>query len=147
MPVKFVRGDLFQSDAEALVNTVNCAGAMGKGIALEFKKRFPAMHADYQLRCERGEVRIGEPYIYQETLLPPWIVNFPTKQHWRGRSKLIYIEQGLEHLAGRIDEWGISSLAVPPLGCGHGGLRWSDVKPVLAQALAVLPAEVTVFEP
>lgn len=140
-------GDLFSSDAQALVNTVNCVGIMGKGVALEFRKRFPLMFDDYVARCERGEVRIGEPYLYADTLLPPWIVNFPTKQHWRGGSQLAFIEKGLAYLGDHVEGWGIESLAVPPLGCGQGGLQWSEVRPLIDATFTALPIDVEVFAP
>ena len=111
---KVVIGDLFISGAQALVNTVNCVGVMGKGVALGFKKRFPAMFDDYLLRCQRKEVRLGAPYLYKD-LSGTWIINFPTKNHWRSPSRLQDIESGLDFLAQHVAEWGISSLAMPPL--------------------------------
>lgn len=122
--------DIFQSKAQTLVNTVNCVGIMGKGLALEFKKRFPDMFKDYAERCTRGEVRLGKPYVYK-SLLPPWIINFPTKEHWRSVSNLQDITRGLDYLVNHYKEWGITSLAVPPLGCGEGQLEWRIVGPTL----------------
>jgi O-acetyl-ADP-ribose deacetylase (regulator of RNase III) len=110
-------GDIFKSRAQTLVNTVNCVGVMGKGIALGFRKRFPQMHDDYVQRCDRGEVRLGQPYLYKQAE-GPWILNFPTKDHWRSVSRLADIETGLRYLEGHYREWGIESLAVPPLGVG-----------------------------
>src|SRR5713101_6553289 len=104
-------GDLFQSRAQTIVNTVNTVGVMGKGVALEFKKRFPEMYADYLRRCEKGEVRLGEPYLYPR-LITPWILNFPTKEHWRSVSRLSDIVAGLNYLERHYREWGITSLAV-----------------------------------
>jgi O-acetyl-ADP-ribose deacetylase (regulator of RNase III) len=103
---------------QTLVNTVNCVGVMGKGIAATFKKRYPAMFDDYVRRCEHGEVRLGEPYLWTGT--EPWVLNFPTKDHWRSVSRLEDIERGLEYLVEHYQQWGIQSLAVPPLGCGRG---------------------------
>jgi O-acetyl-ADP-ribose deacetylase (regulator of RNase III)/uncharacterized protein YwgA len=140
------KGDLFESDAQTLVNTVNTVGVMGKGIALGFKQRFPDMYDDYRVRCERGEVQLGRPYLYR-SLLPPWIINFPTKGHWRAQSRLSDIEAGLRYLAARIDEWGIESLAVPPLGCGEGGLEWRVVGPTLYEHLSNLGIPVTLYAP
>lgn len=139
-------GDLFASDAQTLVNTVNCVGVMGKGVAAEFKKRFPRMMADYADRCARGEVRLGEPYLYKD-LTGARIVNFPTKGHWRSMSRLADVESGLRYLADHIAEWGITSLALPPLGCGNGGLAWIEVGPLIYRELCALPIKVEVFAP
>jgi uncharacterized protein YwgA/O-acetyl-ADP-ribose deacetylase (regulator of RNase III) len=144
--VRVVTGDMFASDAQTLVNTVNTVGIMGKGVALEFKKRFPDMFEDYVDRCARGEVRLGEPYLYRR-LLPPFVLNFPTKDHWRSVSKLTDIVAGLEFLAEHYEAWGITSLAVPPLGCGHGGLEWRVVGPELYRRLARLGVPVTLYAP
>lgn len=137
-------GNLFDSDAQTLINAVNCAGVMGKGIALEFKRRFPAMFADYVTRCARGEVRLGEPYLYASATLPQ-VLNFPAKGHWR--SRLEDIVTGLEHLARHCGEWDITSLAVPPLGCGLGQLSWEAVRPVLHTHLDRLPILVDLYAP
>src|SRR4051794_5070539 len=115
-PVKFVQGNLLNSRAQTLVNTVNCVGIMGKGIALAFKRRYPAMFTDYVKRCDAGVVKLGEPYLYRAD--DHLIVNFPTKDHWRSVSRLDDIETGLRYLKEHLHEWGITSLAVPPLGCG-----------------------------
>jgi O-acetyl-ADP-ribose deacetylase (regulator of RNase III)/uncharacterized protein YwgA len=141
------KGDLFDSGAQCLVNTVNTVGVMGKGIALQFKKRFPRMFADYKARCDRGEVRLGEPYLYRELFDTPWVINFPTKDHWRSQSKLSDIEAGLEYLEAHIADWGVESLAVPPLGCGEGGLEWRVVGPKLYEHLHRLPIPVTLYAP
>jgi O-acetyl-ADP-ribose deacetylase (regulator of RNase III)/uncharacterized protein YwgA len=144
--VRVVTGDLFESDAQTLVNTVNTVGVMGKGVALQFKRRFPEMYEDYRRRCERGEVVLGQPYLWTG-LFPPYVLNFPTKAHWRSVSRLSDITAGLDYLAKRIDSWGITSLAVPPLGCGEGGLEWRVVGPVLFQRLSALPIPTTLFAP
>ena len=144
--VQVVVGDMFESSAQTLVNTVNTVGVMGKGVALEFKHRFPDMFEDYRQRCERGEVRLGKPYLYRRPG-PPHILNFPTKGHWRAVSRLRDIVQGLEYLEAHLDEWGITSLAVPPLGCGQGGLDWSVVGPTLYQHLSRLSIPVQLFAP
>src|SRR5688500_8245710 len=135
MTLNVTTGDLLASDAQTLVNTVNTVGIMGKGIALEFKKRFPVMFRDYEERCKRHEVRLGQPYLFKSEA-HPWILNFPTKNHWRDVSRLADIERGLEHLELNYRAWGITSLAVPPLGCGNGQLEWRVVGPTLARALA-----------
>lgn len=144
--VKVLIGNLFDSDAQTLVNTVNCVGIMGKGIALEFRKRFPEMFQDYVARCERGEVRLRQPYLHR-TLLPPWVLNFPTKDHWRSVAKLDDIVRGLEYLLAHYEEWGITSLAVPPLGCGEGQLEWRVVGPTLYRYLARMSIPVGLYAP
>src|SRR5262245_14784245 len=132
--MKILLGDILQSKAQTLVNTVNCVGIMGKGVALEFKKRFPEMYEDYLRRCEARQVQLGQPYLYR-SLLPPWILNFPTKDHWRSVSKIEDIVRGLGFLEQHYREWGITSIAVPPLGCGYGQLEWRVVGPTLNRHL------------
>jgi O-acetyl-ADP-ribose deacetylase (regulator of RNase III)/uncharacterized protein YwgA len=144
--VKVTQGDLFESGAQTLVNTVNTVGVMGKGIALQFKKRFPLMYEDYRVRCARDELELGKPYLFAP-LTPPWVVNFPTKGHWRSPSKLDDIERGLRHLTDHADDWGIESLAVPPLGCGNGELEWRVAGPVIYQYLDRLRIPVIMFAP
>jgi O-acetyl-ADP-ribose deacetylase (regulator of RNase III)/uncharacterized protein YwgA len=144
--IKVLIGDLFESEAQTWVNTVNCVGVMGKGIALEFKKRFPDMFKDYQARCERGEVQLGRPYLYKRTVLP-WILNFPTKHHWRDVTNLQAIVNGLEYLKEHYRQWGITSLAVPPLGCGQGQLEWRIVGPTLYRHLAKLEIPIELYAP
>lgn len=139
-------GDLFASQAQTLVNTVNCVGVMGKGVALEFRKRWPAMFEDYSRRCAAGQVRLGEPYLYRDASGTA-ILNFPTKNHWRSPSRVADIEMGLDHLVAHAEEWGIRSLALPPLGCGNGGLEWSEVGPLLYRKLRNLPFDVEVYAP
>lgn len=139
-------GDLFASDAQTYVNTVNCVGIMGKGIALEFKKRYPDMFEDYAVRCVRHEVRLGEPYLYRR-LFPPNVLNFPTKDHWRSVSKLSDVIAGLDFLEQHYQEWGITSLAVPPLGCGQGQLEWRVVGPTLYRHLSRLNIPVELYAP
>jgi O-acetyl-ADP-ribose deacetylase (regulator of RNase III) len=139
-------GDLFTSQAQTLVNTVNCVGVMGKGIALEFKQRFPDMYKDYVDRCNSGQVRLGRPYLYKR-LIEPWILNFPTKDHWRAVSRLSDIVAGLEYLARHYKQWGITSLAVPPLGCGNGQLDWNVVGPTLYLYLDKLDIPVEMYAP
>ena len=138
-------GDLLASKMQTLVNTVNCVGVMGKGIALSFKQRFPDMFADYQNRCARKEVKLGKPYVYRSG--DRLIVNFPTKDHWKNSSKLKAIEQGLQYLVKHANEWGIKSMAIPPLGCGNGGLDWDDVLPLINKYLAPLKMPLEIYEP
>src|SRR6266540_309708 len=140
------KGDLFDSGAQTLVNTVNTVGVMGKGIALEFMRRYPDMFADYQRRCAEGAVRLGEPYLWRG-LLEPWIVNFPTKEHWRSASRIDDVERGLRFLADHLEQWGVASLAVPPLGAGSGGLDWLSIGPTLYRHLEALPIPVLLYVP
>lgn len=144
--IKVLIGDLFESRAQTIVNTVNCVGIMGKGIALEFKKRFPKMFKDYETQCQRGQVKLGQLYLYKRTV-PPWILNFPTKDHWRSVTKLSDIIDGLEYLLKHYEQWGIASIAVPPLGCGHGQLEWQIVGPTLHRYLERLEIEVELYAP
>jgi len=139
-------GDILESRCHALVNTVNCVGVMGKGIALAFKKRYPVMFEDYANRCARGEVRLGHPYPYQGAD-GHIVLNFPTKDHWRSVSRLDDILEGLAHLRAHYREWGIESIAVPPLGCGNGQLEWEVVGPTLYRELSKLDIPVELFAP
>lgn len=144
--ITFVEGNIFDSPAQVLTNTVNTVGVMGKGLALEFKKSFPAMFGDYKKKCAAHEVQIGRPYLWEDDKTQ--ILNFPTKAHWRDDSKLEYIEEGLKYLAAHYQEMGIYTLALAPLGCGNGGLRWADVKALMIQYLAELPdLEVFAYQP
>ena len=144
--VKVLIGDLFSSKARILVNTVNCVGVMGKGVALEFKKHFPEMFQDYEQRCKRGEVKLGRPYLYK-ALVPLSILNFPTKDHWRSVANLEAIVEGLKYLLRHYHEWGITSLAVPPLGCGQGQLEWRVVGPTLYRHLSRMDIPVELYAP
>lgn len=139
-------GDILKSKAQSLINTVNCVGVMGKGIALEFKNRFPDMYEDYVRRCEHGEVKPGIPYLYK-TLFPPQIINFPTKDHWKSISKVSDIERGLKYLAEHYKEWGVTSLAIPPLGCGNGQLEWRVVGPLIYRFVKDMPLPVVMYAP
>ena len=144
--ITFLTGKLFSSHAQVITNTVNCVGVMGKGVALEFKKRHPALFADYQARCAKGAVRVGQPYLWEDDRTQ--VLNFPTKDHWRNPSRLEWIDSGLRYLADHYGTLGIHSLAMPPLGCGNGGLSWADVKPLLIKHLGEIPdLEVYVYEP
>lgn len=149
MPVKEVEGDLLAVEADALVNTVNCVGVMGKGVALQFKRRFPDMFRAYKHACDRGEVRLGRMWVWETGLLegPRYIINFPTKDHWKGRSRLEWIRDGLVDLRRVIAGLELESVALPPLGAGNGGLDWADVEPLIQDALAELPTAVSVFPP
>jgi O-acetyl-ADP-ribose deacetylase (regulator of RNase III)/uncharacterized protein YwgA len=144
--VKVLIGDMFESKAQTLVNTVNCVGVMGKGIALEFKKHFPEMFKNYIERCERKEVKLGKPYLFKRLALP-WILNFPTKDHWRSVANINDIERGLKYLLQQYKEWGITSLAVPPLGCGYGELEWRIVGPTLYRYFSQMDIPVELYAP
>jgi len=147
--IEFVTGNLFEADIDALVNTVNTKGVMGKGVALQFKRAFPENYDAYRAACAAGRVQLGQMFVFDSGRLerPRYIINFPTKDHWRSRSHLADIEAGLEDLRRVLTELEIESVALPPLGCGLGGLRWSDVRPRIEQALAELPVRALVFEP
>jgi O-acetyl-ADP-ribose deacetylase (regulator of RNase III) len=148
--IEYKTGDIIAEDAEALVNTVNCVGIMGRGIALQFKNAFPENFKAYAAACQRGEVRPGRMFVFETNQLtnPRLIINFPTKRHWRGKSRIEDIELGLEALVEEIRHRRIRSIAIPPLGSGLGGLNWSDVRPRIEQALRDLDdLQVIVFEP
>jgi O-acetyl-ADP-ribose deacetylase (regulator of RNase III) len=144
-------GNLLQADAQALVNTVNTEGVMGKGIALQFKQAYPAMYKAYEQACKNGEMRLGHVHVYDLGGLvggPRWIVNFPTKGHWRAKSKLSDIQSGLDDLVAKVRELKIGSIAVPPLGCGLGGLEWDEVRPLIEAAFSDLrEVDVLLFPP
>ena len=141
--IREVVGDIFDSSVQTLVNTVNCRGVMGKGLALQFKLRYPAMFTDYVERCKMGRVRVGEPYLYRTKTV--WILNFPTKDDWRRPSRLDYIERGLRYFAAHYHEMGILSVAFPQLGCQNGGLKWTDVGTMMRRYLAPLGIDVEIY--
>jgi O-acetyl-ADP-ribose deacetylase (regulator of RNase III) len=143
-------GNLLDAAADALVNTVNTVGVMGKGIALQFKQAYPANYRAYEAACRRGEVRLGRMFVTETGVLgqPRLVINFPTKSHWRARSRLRDIEAGLADLRRVISDYAITSIAVPPLGCGNGGLDWRDVRPLISDALGDLAGvRVMVYPP
>jgi O-acetyl-ADP-ribose deacetylase (regulator of RNase III) len=139
-------GDIFESNLQTLVNPVNTVGVMGKGLAEGFKTRYPEYYKDYQAACRRGHFRRNGGHIYtvDETRK---IYSFPTKQHWRGKSKLDWIQHGLEWLAENREELGITELAIPAVGCGEGGLLWPDVHWLLHEYLEPMPIPVAIFVP
>ena len=148
--IEFRTGDILQADAEALVNTVNCVGIMGRGVALQFKNEFPDNFAAYRAACARGEVQPGRMFVFETNSLtnPKVIVNFPTKRHWRGKSRMEDIASGLNALVKEIADRKIRSIAIPPLGSGLGGLSWNDVRPRIVEALSGVDAlRATIFEP
>jgi O-acetyl-ADP-ribose deacetylase (regulator of RNase III) len=148
--IDFMRGNLLEAKVDALVNTVNTVGVMGKGVALMFKEAYPENFKAYEAASKRKEVKIGHMFITEREALmgPKWIINFPTKEHWRGNSKMAWIESGLEDLRRVIVEKKIRSIAIPPLGSGNGGLNWSDVRPKIETALGPLnDVRVIIYEP
>ncbi len=148
--ITFTQGNLLEAEAEALVNTVNTVGIMGRGVALMFKEAFPENYMAYEEACKRGDVRVGRMFVTERHQLigPKWIINFPTKKHWRPPSKIEWIDEGLEDLKRVIAEKKIRSVALPPLGSGNGGLDWRDVRPRIEAALGSLPdIEIMVYEP
>jgi O-acetyl-ADP-ribose deacetylase (regulator of RNase III) len=149
--IKITQGDLLkQDDVDAIVNTVNCVGVMGKGIALQFKNKWPANFREYGAACKSKLVRPGRMMVHDSGGLvrPNYIINFPTKDHWRGASKIEYIRDGLVDLIVQVRRLGIRSIAIPPLGCGNGGLNWNEVRPLIEEAFAdINDVEVRLFEP
>lgn len=148
--IEHTKGNLLKADAEALVNTVNCIGFMGKGIALQFKQAFPDNFDAYARACKQGDVKPGEMFITETGLMmgPKYIINFPTKRHWRGKSRMADIEIGLEALVEDVKRLEIKSIAIPPLGCGNGGLDWEKVRPRIENAFASVPdVQVLLFGP
>jgi O-acetyl-ADP-ribose deacetylase (regulator of RNase III) len=148
--IEIKNGDLFKTSADALVNTVNTQGIMGKGIALQFKKAFPDMFYAYEAACKAGRVQIGKMHVYETGKLTPprIIINFPTKNDWKKPSKRHFIEEGLIDLLQVIRQYDIKSLALPPLGCGLGGLKWPEVREVIERAFSGYPEiQVFLFEP
>ncbi len=147
--IEITRGDLLRADAEALVNTVNCVGVMGAGLALQFRKAFPEMFLAYKELCDRGGLQPGRVMVYRlERLVHPrYIINFPTKRHWRDPSRIEDIDAGLVALIQEICGRHIRSVAIPPLGCGLGGLDWCHVRPRIEAAFLNQETKVLLFEP
>ena len=151
MTIQITHGDLLrQDDVDAIVNAVNCVGVMGKGIALQFKHKFPDNFKAYQSACKAGEVRIGRMFVHDngEVARPRYIVNFPTKDHWRDSSRVEFIQSGLVDLVAQVKQLQIKSIAIPALGCGNGGLNWDEVRQLIKYAFYRVPGhEVRLFEP
>ena len=149
--IEITQGNLLKAPAEALVNTVNTVGVMGKGIALQFRQAFPEMYRTYEKACKDGDLQLGQVQVFDLGGLvggPRWIINFPTKGHWRAASRLPDVESGLVDLVAKIRKLGIHSIAIPPLGCGNGGLDWNEVRPHIEKAFQTLPdVHVLLFEP
>lgn len=153
MTIHTKKGDMFAEPVEALVNTVNCVGVMGKGVALEFKNRWPANFRAYKSLCDAKGLKPGQMFVFDTKELfasegPRYLINFPTKAHWRSKSKMEYIEDGLDALVEAIREHGITSIAIPPLGCGNGGLAWADVLSMIETKLSKLDdVDIILFAP
>lgn len=148
--IEFKTGNILRADVEALVNTVNCVGIMGRGIALQFKNNFPENYKAYKAACALEEVQPGKMFVFETGTLtnPNLIINFPTKRHWRGKSRIEDIDSGLNALVEEVHARGIRSIAVPPLGSGLGGLNWVDVRPRIEAALSgIEDLDVIIFEP
>lgn len=148
--ITYTTGDLLNDSAQALVNTVNCVGVMGRGIALQFKKQFPDNFKAYEQACKAGEVKLGKMFVWENQSIfgKNYIINFPTKNHWRGKSQLSDIANGLDDLVKIIKQYKIKSFAIPPLGSGLGGLDWNQVKPLIEEKLAGLDdVQIIIYEP
>lgn len=141
--IKYLEGDIFDSPAQVIVNTVNTVGVMGKGLALSFKKRYPRMFEGYKRACDNRSLAIGKLMLFYEA--DHWLLLFPTKQHWRNPSKLEYIEAGLQKFAATYAEKSITSIAFPRLGCGNGELNWDEVRPLMEKYLGNLPIDIYIY--
>jgi O-acetyl-ADP-ribose deacetylase (regulator of RNase III) len=153
MTIEYKNGDMFDEPTEAIVNTVNCVGVMGKGVALEFKRRWPENFKAYKALCDAQELAPGRMFVFNNSDFlnagtHRYLINFPTKQHWRSKSKIEYVRDGLVDFVNQVRKLGIKSVALPPLGCGNGGLDWADVRPLIEARLAELPeVRFVVFAP
>lgn len=143
--ITYKTGNIFNSPAQVITNTVNCVGVMGKGLALAYKKKYPEMFNDYKAKCNEGQVKPGQPYLWENDEVQ--ILNFPTKRHWKQASLISDVEEGLKYLAKNYSQMGISSVALPPLGCGLGGLNWAEVKNLINKYLgSIEDLDVYVYE-
>ena len=140
----YLKGDLLSSPAQVQVNTVNTVGVMGKGIALQFKKKYPEMFTAYQRVCEKQQLDTGKLYLWKSP--EKWVLMFPTKKHWRNPSRMEYVESGLQKFVDNYERLGIESIAFPKLGCGNGGLEWSAVKLIMEKYLRPLPISIYIYE-
>lgn len=148
--IKITHGDILSANTDAIVNTVNCVGVMGKGLALQFKKAYPDNYETYKLACEHKAIRTGKMFTFMRKSQsnPKYIINFPTKQHWRDPSKIEFIDDGLIDLVRVVPYLSIKSIAIPPLGCGLGGLEWSVVLPKIKEAMMSLnDVDILIYEP
>jgi O-acetyl-ADP-ribose deacetylase (regulator of RNase III) len=148
MPITLTAGNILAATTDAIVNPVNTDGVMGKGLALQFKKAFPKNLVAYARACEAGELVVGKMHVFERAeRAPRFIINFPTKMHWRHPSKLEYVRDGLVDLVVQVKQRGITSIAIPPLGCGLGGLAWGDVQPLIIDAFEESDVSVLLFAP
>lgn len=148
--IKITQGDILSANVDAIVNTVNCVGVMGKGLALQFKKAYPDNYETYKLACEHKAIRTGKMFTFMRKSQsnPKYIINFPTKQHWKDPSKIEFIDDGLIDLVRVVPYLSIKSIAIPPLGCGLGGLEWSVVLPKIKEAMMSLnDVDILIYEP
>lgn len=143
--LEFRTGDIFSQNTQAIVNPVNCVGVMGRGLALQFKNKFHANHESYVKACQRGQLWPGKMLIHKENGL--YVINFPTKRHWKDKSLIQDIDAGLTAMVADIYNLGIKSIAIPPLGCGLGGLMWRDVRNIMEKSLNLQDVHVIVLEP
>lgn len=141
--IHYVSGNIFNSPAQTLVNPVNTVGVMGKGLALEFRRRYPNMFDEYKNQCRDGWLHVGDLMLWRAK--DYFVLNFPTKKHWKDPSSLIYVEAGLLSFVNKYESYGVSSIAFPKLGCGNGGLDWKAVKPVMELYLQELPIDVYIY--
>lgn len=147
MPITYLHSSIFESDAEALVNPVNCAGAMGKGLAKAFKQRYPEMFRIYRELCRVRNMKVGRVVRVHLEDDQPQIILFPTKDHWTQPSHTYYIDSGLRHFCALLQHWDLKSVAFPALGCGLGGLDWNDVRPIMEQHLGNSPLAIRIHLP
>lgn len=147
--IEYVKGDILEAKTDAIVNTVNCVGIMGKGLALKFKEKYPRMFEAYRALCQAGHIKPGYVHTFAVgSFLPPFfVINFPTKRHWWDNSRLEDIDSGLEALAYIVKKTGISSISIPPLGCGLGGLDWQVVRPMIEKVFWDSQVKVYLYEP
>lgn len=141
--IRYQKGDIFEATTQVIVNTVNCKGVMGKGLALAFKQRYPEMFSVYQQECKSGRLRIGRPTLYTKST--PWILNFPTKDNWKANSKIEYLEKGLEYFVNNYKQAGITSIAFPKLGVQNGKLSWDEVGPLMVKYLSQIDIDVHIY--
>lgn len=146
MPIKHIKGNIFNSNCQTIVNTVNCVGVMGKGIALVHKLRYPEMYLEYREHCKNKLIKIGSLWLYTKQGNAPWILSFPTKNHWKYPSKIEWIEQGLQKFVETYDKKCITSIAFPLLGTHNGGLDSNQVKRLMDEYLSICSIEIEIYE-
>ena len=144
--ITYVNGNILEFNGEAIINTVNCCGVMGAGLALQVKKKWPECFKAYQTAFNNKQLSVGKMFVWHNIKAPPkYIINFPTKNYWGHKSKIEYIDTGLQDLVRQINQLNITSIAVPPLGCGHGGLDWSVVRPMIEEALVKVNSNICIY--